>query len=1416
MNPPVGIRARLLGHGRFLLPFLLLGVALVSVAVMSCAPRTAWAQTPVLTLSDFDQTGLEMELLALVQAGEDSDWYLKGRFGDTGTLLDGELGIGPDNNALIRIRKNGTGNTILLNHDTAQPFSFRDFFGAGGDGRDLTLYIQTSATEVVELPVADTVGAGGGGYINFNVPGASQVPINAITADGRFIIAFARPASNTAPTFANDDYTRSVSETAPIGTNVGPPIVAADPDNDALIYQLSGTSGVADFAVSDTGQITVAQALDYDTTTSYELTITATDPDTLSDSATVTINVLANIPPVFSTETATRAVDENAASATDVGAPVTASDADAGDTITYSISGSPLFSIVETTGQIRVAANAQVNYEADDSHTVTATATDAEGDTDTISVTINVNDLDDAPILAPDPSRATTHGGSTVQFTVSLPANGHPAQNVTVSSTDVTGTMRLQATESGLTCDITTTTLTVAVGGTFYARFCDFGVATLSVAPTGSAVDGREYGVNITDPATKPAAPVGLSAVAGPNGGEVTLAWTAPDDGGADITGYEYSVFYPGISATGVWTATGSTATLHVVTGLTNYGINHQFWVRAVNRVGEGASSAASNQVRPGTIAGAPTGLSATRGDARVTLSWTAGAANGGTLSRYEYSSDDGASWRSTGGTSTTYTATLLSSSSASNLVNLVNGTEYAFRVRAVNQYGISSASGSVAATPATLPAAVTNLSATHGNAEVSLTWTAPDDGGDDITSYDYTTDGGTTWRTTGGTAIPYVVTLTSAATPARLVNGTEYSFAVRAVNDVGAAASSNVVAATPRTIPAAPTGLAAAPRDGEVVLTWVAPDDGGADIERYEYSTDGGTTWRTTTGKATTGYTVTQTSAATPANLVNDTEYRFAVRAVNSEGNGAPSAVVTATPTEDTFPPDQVTGLSAVAGNGKVTLSWNVPGDGGEPITRYDYSTDGGNSWRSTGGTTIPYVVTRTSAATPVNLVNGTTYSFRIRAVNSVGNGTPSAALAATPRAPRVPAAPTSFTATAGITLGGFDEVVLSWTAPVVGDDETITDYEYSSDDGATWRSTGSISTSYNATQTSAASPTDFILGRSYIFRVRAVNGAGRGAQSAPRAATPYGVPGVPGSLRGTAGNAQVTLRWTAAPAHGRNILRYDYSSDGGTTWRSTGGTSTTYVATQTSAATPVNLVNGTAYIFRVRGVNSVGEGPRSNSVTITPTNSTVPGQITGLTATPGHRSMTLSWTTPSDGGSEITGYDYTTDGGINWRATGTTASSYLVTQTSGLLPSALVNGLDYTFRVRARNVLGPGLQSAAVRASPANQPPAFAGNSVSLAVNENVAIGSNVGSAVAATDPDGDTVTYSLSGTNSAHFTVTGSGQIQTARAMDHESIDNYDLTLRALGYGRQRYDLGLHQRRRPAGGTGLRLDESDQDRA
>ena len=72
--------------------------------------------------------------------------------------------------------------------------------------------------------------------------------------------------------------------------SVGDPVTAVDTDNDPLLYTLSG-DGSDNFKVDGSGQITTANTLDYETQSSYTITVTATDPSLSSGSIVVNITV---------------------------------------------------------------------------------------------------------------------------------------------------------------------------------------------------------------------------------------------------------------------------------------------------------------------------------------------------------------------------------------------------------------------------------------------------------------------------------------------------------------------------------------------------------------------------------------------------------------------------------------------------------------------------------------------------------------------------------------------------------------------------------------------------------------------------------------------------------------------------------------------------------------------------------------------------------------------------------------------------------------------------------------------------------------------------------------------------------------------------------------------------------------------
>ncbi len=207
---------------------------------------------------------------------------------------------------------------------------------------------------------------------------------------------------NRAPVFTEGSITtRTVVENTASGRNIGTPVTATDADNDTLTYSLGETPDDTAFdIVSTTGQLRTKDALDFETKSSYQVTITVSDSKDGSASITVTINVsnVIEIPPnrapVFTEGSITsRSVAENTAAGGNIKTPVAATDAD-NDTLTYSLGETPddnVFDIVSTTGQLKTKD--ALDYETKQSYTVTITVTDGRGGRDTITVTINIDDF---------------------------------------------------------------------------------------------------------------------------------------------------------------------------------------------------------------------------------------------------------------------------------------------------------------------------------------------------------------------------------------------------------------------------------------------------------------------------------------------------------------------------------------------------------------------------------------------------------------------------------------------------------------------------------------------------------------------------------------------------------------------------------------------------------------------------------------------------------------------------------------------------------------------------------------------------------------------------------------------------------------------------------------------------------------
>ena len=389
-----------------------------------------------------------------------------------------------------------------------------------------------------------------------------------------------------------------------------------------------------------------------------------------------------------------------------------------------------------------------------------------------------------------------------------------------------------------------------------------------------------------------PAAP-GFTARAS---GSLSISWTAPGFGGP-ITGY---VVQRSVHEANTWVPAGGTcATPGTATSCTDNtlspGVRYVFRVSAQNGSGSSAFSPRSPDEIAATFPDAPAAPTVVRGGAgELIVSWTPPASDGGSpLLEYDLiQSPPGSSICSPdspdGGVTpppTTCTAT-----------GLVSGQTYTFRVAARNVPGWGSYSeNSVPVTLGNVPAAPAQPIATPGNGQITLSWTAPADGGVPISGYtvEISSDGGGSWTNPAGScaAASTQASTATACTATGLVNGSSYLLRVTAINSVGAGPASTPAAAVPATTPAAPAAPAITIGTQQISLSWTAPTNGGAAITGYlvEVSTDGGGSWAAASGSCAPSSTQASTATTcTATGLVGGTSYVFRVAALNAQGSGA------------------------------------------------------------------------------------------------------------------------------------------------------------------------------------------------------------------------------------------------------------------------------------------------------------------------------------------------------------------------------------------------------------------------------------------------------------------------------------------------------------------------------------------------
>jgi fibronectin type 3 domain-containing protein len=591
--------------------------------------------------------------------------------------------------------------------------------------------------------------------------------------------------------------------------------------------------------------------------------------------------------------------------------------------------------------------------------------------------------------------------------------------------------------------------------------------------------------------ATTLIAPTNLASTAGD--GRVTLAWSAS----ANASGYR--VYRDGALI-------GTVNAVSFVDTAVTLGVTYQYAVSAINATSESLKTAA---VAGASAVTAPSGLAATPGNLMVDLAWDAVAGadsyrvfrNGTLIANV---------------TVPTYTDSSVS-----------NGTAYAYTVRTVVGTVSSAPSAAVTAMPdSIILSAPTNIVAAAGDRSVALSWDAVANAG----NYQVLRNGTVV-------ALP----LTNSYVDSGLTNGVTYTYTLKAVSGTHSSLVSSAVTAVPSasgaSALAAPTNVAAVAGDSSASVSWSAV----AGATSYELRRDGVVV-------ATTALTTVVDSG-----LTNGSSYSYTVTAKNASTTSAASSAVTATP--NVAPPSAPTGVVAIAGDARVSLSWNAVGS----ATSYSVLRNG--------------TVIGTSATTSyvdTTALNGVTYTYSIKAVNAGGTSATSSSVTATPAAVVIPV-PAGLVATAGDS-----QVALTWTATA----------------GATGYQVLRGGVVIATPVTNSYVDTGVTNGTAYSYTLKAVTASGTSAASAAVSATPVAAITQLAAPTGLVANTATALNTGA--------LRLQWSAVSGATGYSVYRNGVLLGTTATNSYTPTGVTYGSINSYYVVATDAVVSHTSTPSATI------------------------------------------------------------------------------------------------------------------------------------------------------------------------------------------------------------------------
>ncbi|UCE37359.1 MAG: right-handed parallel beta-helix repeat-containing protein, partial [Thermoplasmata archaeon] len=713
----------------------------------------------------------------------------------------------------------------------------------------------------------------------------------------------------------------------------------------------------------------------------------------------------------------------------------------------------------------------------------------------------------------------------------------------------------------------------------------------------------------------------------------VNLTWDPPSwDGGSNITGY--NIYKNGTAVVYVFVPVNQT--WFEDPGLIN-GVTYIYHVSAVNGIGEGLMSAVS--ATPSTIPSAPGNLKVEEGYGYVNISWDPPGSDGGSelIEYLVYRNGTNGSYDIASADQLWYNDT-----------NVSDGITYTYNISCTNKNG-EGANSTIEGTPLvpTIPSEPKNPFTDSGNGFVNLSWKIPIfDGGSNIMGYNIYKNG------SAGVYI-FIPAGQLWFNDTNVINELIYMYNVTCVNGVGEGPHSIDVVGTPsaQTIPSAPRNLTYEEGDGGINLTWDTPSfDGNTSIIGYNIYRNG--------TEMPLDFVPANHLWFNDTGLINGMTYTYNVSAVNGKGEG-PNATISAIP--GTFPSEPES-LQVEEGYGYVNISWAPPkSDGGFSIFEF-------NIYRN--GTVGLYANVSAGQLwfNDTSVINGTTYTYNITAINAIGEGPNSDNIMGTSLIQTVPLKPQD-----PQTANGDGYVNLTWNRPQVDGGSPIIEYNI-------YRNgTIGIYVTVNANQL-WFNDTNVLNDLIYTYNITAMNIIGESLHSIDVIGTPFvpTVPSTPQNLQIDEGDEYINLTWEIPTSDGNSpILGYYVYRN---------GTSGYYdiIPPDQLWYLDLNVVNGITYIYNISAFNAIGESIRSSDITATPRS--LSSQPQDLQIVLGDGYLNLTWNVPfDDGGSPITGYNI-------YRNDTSEVYGYVTANQLWFIDDVVVPGINYTYYVSVINDVGEG----------------------------------------------------------------------------------------------------------------------------